>query len=306
MAPQPRRQPPQARGDRQPAQRRQASTQPERVALMQTIANQQEALASDHRRIAALEEAVHALSVAAGFEGHETIHNVSQQRRTAVVVTADENNPAQPIPDPPSVPPAPEMSSQVAIPPTAQDNPMAPGGSPLTDIAPDAVTAPGQIGVSLDEPIDLNQVDVTAPVQGTEVGGQPHIETDVRIGEPSDQVDQPWMLPGATSSMGPDRFVATLRLARLRIQAGIVPASDDVIMAQAMASDRSLSDSDVATETRTLTAVLSQAQAQQPQRTAARHLVPQHAAGVGRTVPSLTSQATVASDTGDVETALFE
>ena len=65
------------------------------------------------------------------------------------------------------------------------------GATSETDVAPDAQTSVTDTGVVLDEPLDLNEQDVTAPVAGAETlgegergnAGTNRTETEVRVGD---------------------------------------------------------------------------------------------------------------------------
>jgi len=93
----------------------------------------------------------------------------------------------------------------------------------------------------------------------------------VRIGDPTNpQVafDDPGFLNAQSA-----RVMAGLRLARLRIEAGLTASTDDLALGQAIASDRTISNEAIRTEIDTLTAVA----AVRVTPTAPRRLVPRQA-----------------------------
>lgn len=212
---------------------------------------------------------------------------------------ADAANPANPIPDAPAA--APAVTTEEAKTPSATDTVTDPMGQVATDgVTPAATTDVTTPGVVLDTPLDLNEEDVTAPVQGTQaVDGANKVETEI-----VSQVDSP---PEGTSPMFPleggpfanaekvtgaaqARVFASLRLARLRIAANIAPAQDDTILGQAIASSK-LSDRDIAKEIGTLSQV-AKAASTNGSPPVSRSVVPRLASQDGeRGVPSLVSLA---------------
>lgn len=172
--------------------------------------------------------------------------------------TADANNPADPIPDPPSQGPA--ESTDQARTPGAYDDPRVPGMTPgsTSGVPAASSTTPMQPGAALPTSPYGQLVDVTAPISGTEGttgnvefgdqagrDGVTRIETDVRalgIGEEGDQMNPttafPWTISpdngngvapadGEMSQGSSARAMASLRLAKARIQAGMVTAGAD-------------------------------------------------------------------------------
>lgn len=188
---------------------------------------------------------------------------------------ADVLNPASPVPDPPEAP-APETTEQ-ALQPEAQDDPSRPGTTPgsLTHVPAEQTTTSMTPGVEIPTPPATNLIDVTAPVQGTnpsQDGGVPleqrRIETDVRVnpdplqahgpgigGQGDNGTAFPWLLPEgdrpgqrrAASLQGAPapgedeaaRTFGSLRLARLRIQAGLAQG-DDITVGEQIRADASL------------------------------------------------------------------
>lgn len=249
------------------------------LAAQQNVINQQA------QRIATLEAQVEFIGKMAGITPH-----------LATLKVADVNNPAQPWPDPPSE--APFQTTEEALAPDATDSPLAPGQTPnsTNDLAADTTTTPLAPGETLPTPPFNQLLDVNAPVAGTETQrplNETKIETDVRVGDPTNpQVAFPWTLSSLSPEQRAERTIASLRLARLRIQAGLAN-EDELGLAEKIASDAKVTPEVLDNEIATLSAVTKNAAAQQ-QRQAGRPagLVPRAAsAGVQRTVPSMTADA---------------
>jgi hypothetical protein len=248
-----------------------------------------------------------------GYRAHTAL-----MARAASLHTADQRDPGQPVPEPAPAPPV--VTEQEAAQPAGRDDVTQLGATPVADVSADATLAVDEpYGTAAFEPLNLNQVDVTAPVQNTQGHLPPEqtiIPVEVRVGDPDDP--QPafgWTMDGgnpagqtggSVGSGGPGApgvqtnaartaarvdgqvSLGALRLARLRMQAGIAPANqDDLSIAAAIQDNPALSTEAVNTEIRTLTQVLS-AQPQGQVRTAAasRRLVPRAAPGV-EPLPSL-------------------
>jgi hypothetical protein len=287
--------------------------QDERLRRQATRLMQHEQVFSSQRnQILALNRGLQAIAVAAGIEGHV---------RTAMLRTADEQNPAQPIPEPPAEP-APESTVDAKTPEAFADV-QAPGLVPgsTNDVAADTTSTVYTPGADVDGPALKNLVDVTAPVDGAQ-GPRPLNEvrtlTDVRVGDPMNP--QPaFPLRGEFSTpprMGAreaasNRTMAALRLARLRIQAGVASADNDFEVAAGIEKDASLTAERIEAEIATLEGVRKAAARQQPQRPAG--LVPR-AASAQRTVPSMQAVAgtglvaagSLATDDDVVDADLFD
>lgn len=248
------------------------------------LAEQQKTIDAQARQIKALKRAVEGIARLAGVDEHPKF--------AALMKIADENNPAQPIPDPPAE--APAQTTEDALGDLNDEDVEQIGSTSLTDVSADATTDVMSTEVVLDEPLDLNEQDPTKPVAGTE-GPQPladvKTETEVRAGNPNNP-DTMFPLEGdfaqrATTGSREARTIAALRLARLRIQSGIA-SGDDLSIGTAIAQSN-MSDEVIQAEIGTLAKVVKSA-GQQP-RQASRNLVPRAAAGQGRR-PSL-AEATV-------------
>lgn len=218
----------------------------------------------------------------------------------SIVRKADADNPSQPVAPGSGAQGPGVMNTEDAREPDATADVMAPGAvdGANNDVAADAVTdvnAPGGV-MPATPPADVALV--TAPVAGTddlgnEDGGKTY--TDIRIKDPAsgDQsVMNPWTL--GTKTQG--RFVAALRLARLRVQAGVeAEGTDDVIAAQAIA-DSDMSDEALDAQVEALSKVQSSTG-----RSAKQNLVPRAANRVvPQFAPGLSTQASATVDDGDL------
>lgn len=216
--------------------------------------------------------------------------------RTAMIrKRADEQNPAQPVPEPAAEPPA--ESTIEAKTPEAFADVRAPGMVPGSnqDVAADAVTTAYTPGQDIPSPAVKNLVDVTRPVDGTQ-GPRPLSETktnvDVRVGNPMNPqtafpLNGPFSEAQRTASSGDLRFMAAMRLARLQIQAQL-ESGDDLSLAQRIAS----SNADIAEinhEIELLNKVSKAAARRQAPVTPPRNAVPRPA--VQRTVPALSGES---------------
>jgi len=244
------------------------------------------------------------LSAVAKLTGYDT------QVRTAIFKRADEQNPAQPVPEP--APGAPVETTAEAEAPEAKADVRAPGLVPGTnnDTAADAVTTSYTPGADIDSPALKNLQDVTQPIDGTQ-GARPLQETktlvDVRVGDPMNAqvafpVNGPYANAQRTSSVSDERAVLALRLAKLRIATGTAEHDDEIVGMESIVREASLTNDVIEREIATLSRVEKAAK-----RTvvddAPRNLVPQPAR-VQRTVPSLTSR-TASRDADDNAEDLF-
>ena len=220
--------------------------------------------------------------------------------RTAMLhKRADEQNPAQPVPEPapePATQSTPEVETPEAMADVNQPG-MVPGST--QDVAADAVTTAYTPGQDIGAPPIRQLVDVTRPIDGTQ-GPRPLSETktnvDVRVGNPMNPqtafpLAGPFAQPARTGSTNGDAHaMAAIRLARLRIATG--EQGDDLALAQRIASE--MDPAAINAEIATLNGVLKRTASRQAGRDGAqppRGAVPRAAPGVGRTTPSLTSQA---------------
>lgn len=267
--------------------------------IIDALGAQNEALrahaAKQDRQIAQLTRGLSAVARLTGFD---------TQVRTAIFKRADEQNPAQPVPEPATS--APTETSPEALAPEAKDDARRPGLTPGSnnDTAADAVTTSYTPGQDIPSPAVNNLQDVTAPIDGTQ-GARPLQETktliDVRVGDPMNAqvafpVNGPYANAQRTSSASDARAVAALRLANLRIATGTAEG-DQVQEMDSIVRDASLSDDAIEREIKTLERVKT---ASARTVDAPRNVVPR-AATVQRTVPSLTSRTSARQDDDNAE-----
>jgi hypothetical protein len=222
----------------------------------------------------------------------------------AIKRQADADNPAQPVPNPPSEQAS--ESTEQAVTPEAYDNPNQIGETPGANqgVAAETTATPMDPGVTLPTAPYNQLLNVSAPVAGTETHTPPdttRIETDVRVGDPMNPETafplNPAFGPSAQQGTTPPRdgemaqtgsrtrTMASIRLARLRVQAGTA-RGDELSVAATIDADRELSDAMIRHEISTLSQV-SKAASRQPRP---QGLVPRSASGVQRTMPSLVTQ----------------
>lgn len=262
--------------------------------VLAAVEAQQKIISALRNEVIVLKSQLHYLASVAG---------VSPQFE-AIRKSADALNPAQPVEEPPAQPPY--ATTEEAATPEARDNVMAPGQTPgsTNNLAADGHDTPMNPGVvpGMDTTPYNQLLDVEAPVAGT----QEHVPldqtktlTDVRVGDPMN-LQQAFPLTPAFAS----RTMASIHLARLRISAKIASGDDLAVGTQIEASNAT--DQEIAQEIATLSQV-TKAAARQQGRPAG--LVPQKAAAVQRTVPSLVGgeslTATASLDADNEDSDLF-
>jgi len=277
---------------------------------MQAMASQQKMLTDLKARNATLEHenAVLGLQLQyiARLAGVSAEMDAIRAKAAEMRKKSDIDNPAQPVPNPPSQP-ATESTEEAAT-PEAYDNPNQIGQTPgANQGVPAAMTAtPMDPGTSMPTAPYNNLVDVSAPVAGTETHTPPEttrIETDVRVGDPMNPETAfplnpafgPSQQRGTTpprdgemsQTASSHRTMASIRLARLQIAAGIAKG-DDLSVAASIEADKSLTDAMIRREIATLSQVTKAAS----KRERPAGLVPRAAStqGVQRTMPSLVTQ----------------
>jgi hypothetical protein len=235
---------------------------------------------------------------------------------------ADLANPASPVPDPPEEA-AVESTEQALAPDTNGDanRPGAEAGS-LTRVPAEQVTTPLKPGVEIQTPPASNLISVTAPVQGTnpsQDGGVPieqrRIETDVRVnpdplaasgpglgGVGNDGTAFPWMLDArdnqqasggqqkaaSAKDTGAIRTMASMRLGRLRVQAGLARGDELTVGAQ-IEADASLSVHDIEREITVIGQMAQRAPQRPMQRQAAARPAPSLAPALAPVYASVAS-----------------
>ena len=250
-----------------PTQRNEAGTQ--RTALHETLAAQQTVIEHLSSHVALLDVIVDDIAKLAGVQ-----QRVAAIRRQAGLTrTADADNPAQPVPNPPSE--APYETTEQAITPEARDDVRNPGMTPGST----GKVPAQQVSTALTPGEDLptapvnDLVNVQAPVIGTEThvpDEMTRIEEDVRVSPmvsptANPEVAYPWTAGpnnsnsgdgGRTAAQAEERTFASMRLARLQIQAGIGEGDDELLLGQKIASSN-VSDEEISSNIKTLTAVVS-------------------------------------------------
>jgi hypothetical protein len=278
---------------------------PALAALME----QQKIIDAQSRALQA--QAVQIKQLTRGLAAVARLTGYDAQVRTAIFKRADEQNPAQPVPDP--APEGPTQTSAEAEAPEAYADVRAPGLVPGTnnDTAADAVTTTYTPGGDLPSAPLHQLVDVTRPIDGTQ-GPRPLGETktlvDVRVGDPMNAqvaypVNGPFSNAQRTSAKDTgSRAVAALHLAKLRIATGTADVDDEVVLMDSIVRDASLSDDMISREVETLgkVAKVASSQVEPP-----RHLVPRSA--VQRTVPQIsrTSRNEASGDDLDAESVFI-
>lgn len=228
------------------------------------------------------------------------------------VKRADIQNPAQPVPEPPAGPPT--QTTDEAEAPEAMADVQTPGlvGGSTNDVAADATTTAYTPGMDVPGPAFKNLVDVTQPVDGTQ-NPRPLSETktltDVRVGDPMNAttafpLQGPFSQQQRTSSLGTEgeRTMASLRLARLRINAGMTNAENDLAEQAVIFKDASMSLDSIEREIGTLNKVVKAAKVKSrprmvPRTATARAAVPSMQNGIATTA----GNASTFDDTQDAD-----
>lgn len=195
---------------------------------------------------------------------------------------ADVNNPGQPVPEPAAQ--AASASTEETRSPDATAD-VTSGSAVLTDVGPATTTDVTSPGAALTNVAPLANADVTAPVAGT-TEMPPYADTVTKIKPdasggtdtaPAFSGDSSWVQARKAAEA---HVFASLRLARLRIRAGI-ESGDDLVIAEKIAA--TTRPEIVRTQIATLDQVVRSASVQQ-QRRPAPHVAQ-------RSAPSLASMA---------------
>lgn len=256
----------------------------------QTIFSQGAKIGYQHSQVTRLTAGLEALATAAGPEVYQKV--------AAHMITADVQNPGQPVPEPPAQP-APESTVDAKTPEAFADV-TAPGMAPGTtnDVAADATTTAYTPGMDMAAPAFHELVDVTAPVDGTQ-GPLPLEQvktlTDVRVGDPM-RPDVAFPLRGdfanaqrtSAQENTSRRTMACIRLARLQIAAGTTAGSDDLSVATKLDADTKRSLASIEAEIATLDKVRMAASRRRPSQSS--RLVPRTASTTPRSTLSLQAQ----------------
>lgn len=243
------------------------------------ITTQASQLANQGTTIEQLGQGLFALASMAGGDVQSKVASAMLRK------TADVQNPAQPVPEPPAGPPT-QTKAEAETPEAfanVQDPGLVPGST--NDVAADATTTAYTPGMDIASQPFHQLIDVTQPVDGTQ-NPRPLEETktltDVRVGDPMNpqtafplqgefqQAQRTATLSAAEASR---RTMASLRLARLRMQAGTADGESDFAIAAVIEKDASLATTDIEREIGTLESVKKAASA----RAASARLVPKSA-----------------------------
>lgn len=251
-----------------------------RNRLVAVILGQQRVIEGQQHQITALRDFVLEIGTAAGLDNHP--------RFAALRKSADDTNQT------PETTPA--TTSGDAKTPDAKDDPQNVGAAPdgaNVNVTPQAVTDVSSTDkVEPGQPPLSNLVDVTAPTPGANnvpaAGDGDKVINPVTIGTPSTDTMDPAGSSGWKSSAKSEdpmeRHTASLRLARLRIAAGLA-RGEDLAIGEAISKDASLSLDTIKALSAELSQTISAQQASAPTRQQAQRLVPR-AAGNARP-PSL-------------------
>lgn len=278
---------------------------------LHALAEQQKIIERQGRQITALRGVVALIAQAAGITDHPVVRHAGLFKKAE-----EDENPAQPegwANPGESGTETPAVTTDEASTPSGTDDPESQGAGSLQDVTPAATTSVTDSETVLDEPLDLNEQDVTEPVAGTDdlgegprgEAGSGRTETEVRIGDPNNPQaafdDEGFLSEGAKRQ---ERTMASLRLARLQIRAGIA-SGDDLVLGQTIASSDQ-TDEVIDMQIETLSKVLqARPTGQQQARPVGRNLVPQTARAAGRARPSLATEA-VAIPTPEFSTAVSD
>jgi hypothetical protein len=195
---------------------------------------------------------------------------------------ADEENPAQPVPEP--APAAATDTDEGAVTPDAKEEVTSPGGEPpQAEMAPDAVvdvTTPGQV---TPEPQPDAVTDPTIPVAGALPDEQTKVSPDVEV---NDTITPNAFTDGWTAAQRAKiaqmmqrnasrvraRIFASLRLADLRIANGLADRGSDLITEARRIEASDDSDESLRTQMQTIAAMAQVRPAPTPtaRRTASR------------------------------------
>lgn len=233
-------------------------------------------------------------------------------------VQADVQNPADPVPEPPAVP-AVDGTVQTKTPEAFADV-TAPGLVPgsTNDVAADVTTTNYTPGEDVAAPAFRNLQDVTAPVDGTQTQrplSETRTEHDVRVGDPMNpQTAFPLQGPfqqgqrtaaRKTAQQLADeaslRTMASIRLARLRIEDGAGKGLSDLELGARIEKDASLSIEQIEAEIKTLEPSLERRR--EASRSHNPRLVPKSASR--REAPPLSGAGRSSVSTLDDATDLF-
>jgi hypothetical protein len=287
-----------------------ADQQKELATLRGTLSAQASQITTQARQLAAQGQTIERLGRGLFHLASMAGGDVQSKIASAMLKRADVQNPAQPVPEPPAGPPT--ETTQEAETPEAFANVQDPGLVPgsTNDVAADATTTSYTPGMDIASQPFHQLIDVTQPVDGTQNPrplGETKTLTDVRVGDPMNP-QTAFPLQGEfanaqrTAADASRRTMASLRLARLRLQAGTAEGESDFVVAAMIEKDAALSTPSIEQEILTLESVKKAASS----RAANARLVPRSAKAQPR--PSMqggtshtASSAPVGTETEDAD-----
>lgn len=275
--------------EQNPAQKR-------RSQMVAAIREQQTTIERQAAQIKDLTTGLATLAVAAGVGAHPRFASIVRSAGLTVKADADTN-------EGDSIGAAPATSTEEAKKPDATDDVESIGAAPAaanTGVTPEGVTDVNNSDVVSNPPVLDNLQSVTTPVSGTDAvspAASDQGANRVTVGTPDMSVPDTgngWKSSAAQHVQAErERFTASVRLARLRVSAGI-DQGEDLALGQAIA-DSSSSTAEINAQVEALASVAQRQQGQEPPR----HLVPRAAArqGVAPTRQQPSMQAIAAATT---------
>ncbi len=278
--------------------------QKKRSQIIAAVLEQQEVIEAQSQRIAAQQGQIRMLTDAVGQ--FAVAAKVGHLAPFAPIVRAAGLRVQADSADHPSG--APATSTEEAKKPQTTDDPTNPGAVPSEgnkDVTPQGVTDLENSNVSVNPPVLDNLQDVTKPVSGTDAvhPDAAKVRGDVSVGTPSQDTlnkGDGWKTSSVEEQQ--ERFTASVRLARLRMQAGLVDQSegDDFAVGQRIARSTDTLES-IKAQAETLVSVARRSPTVPAEQR--RHLVPRAAAASQGIQPSMQSQASAPARTGEDEWA---
>lgn len=219
------------------------------------------------QRIATLEENLavvmaqneYLASLAGVSDEYDAIRTHASQilAEAALRAEADIENPAQPVPDPASE--SASETTEETLSPETHDHPENLGIAPnsVEGVPADYADTAMSPGTSIPTSPTNELHDVTAPVAGTESQRplqETRIENEVRVGNPDNpQVAFPWTIASQQGDDVAARALASVRLAELRIEAGLDEGDKYAVAGQIQTS--ASSNSEIVNQIETLQSV---------------------------------------------------
>lgn len=254
--------------------------QQKRNRIIAAIREQQGLIETIQQENIGLRNAVATLAVAARVDNHPAfapiVRAAGLQRRADSAQNPDG---------------APATTTEEAKQPQATDDVNSVGAAPgevNKDVTPEATTDVQNSNVAADAPVLDNLQSVTAPVSGTDAptpdAGNAESASQVSVGTPSNDTFDSKTWTSAKNEQA--RFVASLRLARLQIEAGLETGEDLALGQRIAESKQSLGE--IEAQVNVLSQVASR-KASAPTADQQRRLVPRSANRQGIVPVSLTA-----------------